>query len=224
MDQLDVVVVTEHRDHFVRLVFAQQAVIYEYAGQLIANGFVQQNSGYRRIHPAGKSTNHMRITNLFADRVDCFFAIGAHCPVTFEAGKLNEILIKLLAVRGVMDLGVELHCIEMARSIGRNSKRSIRRSSVNLEARSQLADMVAVAHPDLFFAVCKPTVQNIERILLGHISASELGSAVTAFNFAAQLMHHHLLTIADAQNRHAILKYTFRRTRAAFAGDAIRTT
>ncbi len=67
VDQRDVVVVAEHGDDFVGLVLAQQAVIDEDAGQLIADGFVDQDRGDRAVDAAGQAADHLLVADLLAD-------------------------------------------------------------------------------------------------------------------------------------------------------------
>ena len=55
----------------------------------------------------------------------------------------------------------------------------------------------------------------------GDIGAAELGSAMAAFDLAAELVHHHLLAVADAEDRQAHLEERLRRARGAVAGDAV---
>ena len=74
--------------------------------------------------------------------------------------------------------------------------------------------MVAVAHPDLLAASIKPPFQKRQSVCGGgHEGASELGGAVACFDRAAKVLHHHLLAIADAKDRHAKVVDSLRRTR-----------
>ena len=76
--------------------------------------------------------------------------------------------------------------------------------------------MVAVAHPDLLALALEPAAQKRRaRAFGGNKGPAKFGGAVAAFNPAAQAMHHHLLAIANAQNRHAKRKHAGRRHRRA---------
>ena len=226
MDQLHVVMVAEHRDHFLGLVEAEQAVIHEHAGQLVANRLVQQNRRHGRVDAAGEAADHMGRADLFADLGDGFFAVSAHRPVTLETGVANEVLIERLAVRGVMHLRVELHGVEPALQIGGDREGGVGRGAVDLEARRDLGHVVAVAHPHLLAprAVHEPAVERIDPLFgRGHVGAAEFGGAVTAQNLAAQHVHHDLLAVTDAEDRNPEVENAFRGARRAVVDHAGRT-
>src|ERR1019366_9495792 len=68
-----------------RLSSAQQAVIDENAGELTANGLVQQCRSYARIHAAAQTQDHLLNANLGADGLDRLVSIVAHRPVSAAA-------------------------------------------------------------------------------------------------------------------------------------------
>ncbi len=158
IDQRDVVVFTEHFEDFFGLVLAQKAVVHENAGQLVANRFVDQDRSNRRIDAARQAADDFLVADLGADRSDRLFAVGAHCPVALKARQFDEVLIELGAVGCVVDLRVELHGVEIARHVSGDRERRVWRSAINLKAGGDGGDVVAVAHPDLFFFAFKPTV------------------------------------------------------------------
>ena len=227
MDQLDVIVVAEHRDHFIGLVHAQEAVIDKDTGQLIADRLVQQYGRHRRIHPTRKAADHLFVADLFADAGNRLFAIGAHGPVPPETGQTDEVLVKRLAIGGVVDLGVELHGKEIAVEIGGNGVWRVGGCAVDFKTGGQFRDVIAMAHPDLFGAIEEPAEE--QRIAAGFrfdIGAAEFGGAAAArdlatLDLAAQLFHHHLLAITDAKDRQAHPEQLLRRARGAFAGDTV---
>ncbi len=63
-------VVAKHVHHLLRFIQTQEAVIHEYAGQVFADGAVQQHRGHRRVHAAGEAKDHFVIANLLADTLD----------------------------------------------------------------------------------------------------------------------------------------------------------
>ena len=84
--------------------------------------------------------------------------------------------------------------------------------------------MIAVGHPDLFAPLGKPAVEKRQPLVLGRdIGAAEFGGAVAAFDSTAKAMHHHLLAIADAKDRHAKAEDPRRRHRRAVRKDRGRT-
>ena len=75
-----------------------------------------------------------------------------------KPARFDEVLIELCAVGCVVDLGVELHRVEIARHVSGDRERRVWRGAINLKAGGDGGDVVAVAHPDLFFFVVKPAV------------------------------------------------------------------
>jgi hypothetical protein len=195
--------VAEHGDDLFGLALPQQPVIDENACQLVADRLVDQHGGDRGIDTARQPADHLLVAHLFADCGDGLFAIGAHRPVAGKARDAHEVFVKTRAVRGVMHLGVELHGIEMPFHIRRDREWRIGRCAVNRKTGGDGGHMVAMAHPDLFTLGQKPAVQQVKLFHRRHIGAAEFGGAMPAFDLAAQHMHHDLLAIADAQNRHA---------------------
>ena len=91
--------------HFIALVFTQQAVIYEYAGQLVSDCFGKHNSCYGGIDSAGQCAEDFSVAYFFADSFDGFFYEGVHVPV---AGAAADIVYKVgkhfLSFFGVAEL------------------------------------------------------------------------------------------------------------------------
>ncbi|OIQ75598.1 hypothetical protein GALL_427340 [mine drainage metagenome] len=204
MDQRDVVVVAEHRHDLLRLVQPQQTMIDEDAGQLIANRLMDQDRRDRGIDAARQPANHPLVANLFADFADRFLAIRAHRPVALEPCEPHEILIELGAARGVVNLRVELHRIEVPCRVGGNRKRRVGRGAVHLKPRRDFADMVSVRHPYQLASLSEPARQHRQLgVSWRDKGAAKLGGAVATFDLAAKAMHHHLLAVANSQDRHA---------------------
>ena len=155
-----------------------------------------------------------------ADLGDHLLAVGAHGPITLEPGELDEVLVKLGAFRGVVHLGVELHRVKAARGVGGDGKGRVGRGAVDLEAGRDFRHVVAVAHPDLLIPRLEPARQERAGLVgRGDVSLAKFGGAVAAFDVAAQAMHHDLLAIADAKDRHAQVKHALRWHRCAVPID-----
>ncbi|ETW14695.1 cytosine deaminase [Roseivivax marinus] len=217
VDQRDVVVVAEHGDDLVRLALAQEAVVHEDAGQIVADRLVDQHRRDRAVDSTRKPADHLGVANLVADLLDRLLAVGAHGPVAGKAGVLDEVLVERPAVRGVVHLGVELHRVEAPLKVRRHRVGRAGRGPVDRKARRQLGDVVAVAHPDLLApaAVHEPASEKVDALLGRHDpGAAELGGAVAALHLSAEHLRHHLLAVADAENRHAQFEHLLRRARA----------
>ena len=220
MDQRHVVMVAEHGHDLPGLVLAQQPMVDEDAGQLIANRLVDQHGGHRTVDPPGKAADHLFATNLRADLCNRVFAVSPHRPVAGEAGQADEVFIQLCPLGCVVHFGVELHRKKAACGIGGDGEGRVGRGAKDLKTGGDFRHMVAMAHPDLFASVGEPAVQQSHTIRRRcDIGAAEFRRAMPAFHLAAQAMHHHLLAVTDAQDRHAQPECGFRGHRRAFGKD-----
>jgi hypothetical protein len=80
----------EHVHDHIAFVQAQQAVIDEHAGQLVADGAVDQGCSHRRIHAAGQAQDHFFVAHLLADLGHGFFDVVAHDPVSLRAADVEH--------------------------------------------------------------------------------------------------------------------------------------
>jgi len=101
VDQGDVVVVAEQGHHLLGLVVAQQAGVDEDAGQLIANGLMDEDSGDGGVHPAGQAADHPALTHLGADLGDHLLTERGHGPVAGQACDLVGEVAQHLGAAGV---------------------------------------------------------------------------------------------------------------------------
>ena len=91
--------VAEKGHDLFRLALPQQAVIDEDAGQVFADGLVDQHGGDRGIDAAGKAAENPALPHLLADRLDRLAAKRRHGPVGFQPGDfVDEIGDQLRAV------------------------------------------------------------------------------------------------------------------------------
>ena len=119
MDQRDVVVVAEQRHDLLGLACAQQAVIDEDAGELVADGLVDEHRRHGGIDAAREAADHPARADLGADALDGLLAEGLHGPVALAARDVvHEVADELRAVRRVHHFRVELHAVELALLVG----------------------------------------------------------------------------------------------------------
>src|SRR5690606_7288393 len=85
VDDLHAEVIAKGAHDLLGFVQAQQAVVDENAGQLVADGLVDERSGHRGINPAGKPQNDFVVADLGADGGDGFFDVVGHVPVAGAA-------------------------------------------------------------------------------------------------------------------------------------------
>ena len=108
-------VAAEGLDHLRGLVLAEQAVVDEDAGELVADRLVDEQRGDGAVDAAGEAAEHALAADARADPLDLLLDHGGGRPGGRGVGDaVEEVLQHLLAVRGVHDLGVELDAVEAA--------------------------------------------------------------------------------------------------------------
>ena len=129
-------------------------MIDEDAGELVADGAMDQRRRHARIDAAGQAQDHIVGANLRADFFHCFGNVVGHVPLRLAAANfMHEAAQDGLALAGVRHFRMELQGVEMALFICHAGDRAARRVAHQLEARRHLKHLVAVAHPHLEHAV-----------------------------------------------------------------------
>ena len=101
MDQRDVVVVAEEVDDLLCLPVAEQPVVDEDTGELVADRLVDQHRRDRGIDAAGEATDHPALADFLPDPLDRLVAEGRHRPVAGAAGDAWAKLARILPPSGV---------------------------------------------------------------------------------------------------------------------------
>ena len=204
VDERDIVAVVEQRHHLLRFGEAQQSVIDEHAGELLADRLVDQHRGDRGIDAAGQPADHPAFADLRANLLDRLLLEGAHGPVALAArDPAHEIAQQRRTLRRVHDLEVELGGVELPSLVRDHRNRRIGRGADHAEAHGQPGHAVAVAHPDRIALALAPHALEQGRILgHQHLGTAEL-AVMPALDQAAELLRHRLLAVADAEDRHA---------------------
>ena len=202
-DKVDVELAALAKDlaDLLALVLAQQTVVHEHAGQLLADGLGQHGRADAGVHAAGQGAEHLAVADLLAQGLDGVLYEGVHLPVTGAvADIIDEVMQNFRAVLGVQDLGVELHGVEAAGLILRGSHRAVGRVGHDLKAGGGLLDVVVMAHPaDILRG------QRVKQRAGGvqidqRLAVLALGCLA---DLAAQHVHHQLAAVADAEDGHA---------------------
>ena len=127
---------------------AQQAVVHEHAGELVADGLVYQSGGHGGINAAGQAADHLGVADLLADLLDLILDNRGGIPVVGQRGAtVQEVFDKLLAKRGVLDFRVPLHTIELAGFVRHGGHGRAFGVGQHFEAGRGLFDRHTVAHP-----------------------------------------------------------------------------
>src|SRR4029450_10013755 len=106
------------------IVQSKQAMVNEYAGQLVADRLVDQDRSDRAIDATPPPPAALPLADLFADLGTLRFAIGRHRPVAFQpTHAMDEVGDQFRSVRRVSDLGMELGAVELPLLVGDHRKR-----------------------------------------------------------------------------------------------------
>ncbi len=146
-DDVEAEFVAEILLHALKLVFAQHAVVDEDAGELRADGFVDQDGGDRGINSSREAADDVARADLLADGFDGGLDEVSRGPVAGGAADAEDkILDELGSERGVVNFRMKLHGPDAAFRIGDAGKR-VRGDGGAMEAGRKLGGFVAVAHP-----------------------------------------------------------------------------
>src|SRR5262245_37622164 len=215
-DERDVVVAAEEIDDLLRFAFAEQTMIHEDAGELVADRLMDEKRGNRGVDAAGQTADDVALSHLLADALDLAVAEMRYGPVARASGdSVDEIGEKLRALRGVHHLGVELEAIKPPRIVGDGRERRAHRDADGAEARGQPRHAVAMAHPHLRpLALLEHALEQRRLVDDLKLGATEL-AVMPALDLPAKRSHHGLLAITDAKHRHAGGEKRLRRLRRA---------
>ncbi len=204
VDKVDVKLLGEDLLHLLGLALAQQAVVDEHAGHLLAHGASAQCSHDGGVDTTGQGQNHAAIADLLAELGRHGLGQVVHAPVGLQAADLKqEVAQQLLTVLGMLDLRVELRGEDLALNALHGGNRAHIGAGGNGKALGHLGDGVAVAHP---------------HGLLHRRGVKELGAGRARDGGAAVLAHlgvadlpaerhgRDLMAVAKAQNGKAKVK------------------
>jgi len=147
----------EQRDDFLRLACAQEAVIHEDAGELVADCFVNEQSGDRGVDAGPtvrKFTRPRRPASGFGDRLTLE---RLHVPVRRDASDvLHEIREQRRAPRRVHDFGMKHDAIKRRRSSAITALGRILAFGDDAKPVGQRSHAVAMAHPHIVARAKRP--------------------------------------------------------------------
>ncbi|MNU46932.1 hypothetical protein D3C71_358050 [compost metagenome] len=194
-------------------------MVDEDAGQLVADGAVDQGCRDGGVNAAGQAQDDVVGAHLRADFFHRFADVVGHVPVRLAAADfMHETAEHGLALHRVRHFRVELHAVELALFIGHGGDRAARGVAHQLEAWRHFQHLVAMAHPHFQHAVAfvgnevGDTVEQLGVAAGTHFGVAEFAYQAV-FHLATQLGRHGLHAVADAQHGHAQLEHGLRRTR-----------
>ena len=182
----------------------KQSVVYENAGQLIADRAMNQSRRNGRIDAAGKTENNFIFSNLMTNFFNGFLSEVAHDPVGIGLADLkNKGLKDFTALLGMRNFGMELDSVKASFLVSHTGDGASRSRAHQFESRRHFSDFVAVAHPNLqialavFISKVGDVLQKFCVAVLTNFCVAEL-TLSAAFNFAAELLSHCLHAVANA--------------------------
>src|SRR5213594_1758107 len=199
--ELDVKVAAEDLLHDFRFAGAEQPVVDENAGELVADGLVQERGGEARIHAARQAEQDALRADLGADGLDGLVDVAAHGPfLPAAADAVDKVAEDFLAARRVRDFGMKLDAEEFLGPVFDGGVGGILRDGHRLEAVRQLRELVAVGIPNLHLRG-QSLEQSAGRVFDGESPFAEL--PLQAFPaLPAEQMSQQLLAVTEAQHRH----------------------
>ena len=207
------------RDHdLITLVQAQQASVHEHAGELVADGPVQQRRHYRGIHSARQAQQHLVVAHLRTDGGDAVLDDVAGGPQRLAAADVqHEAAQDPVTLTGVGDFGMELHAVPAFFLVGHAGDGTGRGAGDAHEVGRQRRHPVAVAHPHVQQAVTLRAgvildgAQQLGMGVRAHLGVTEF-LMIRRFHQAAELHGQGLHPIADAEQRYVQVKHDLRYT------------
>ena len=142
--QPQVLVVAQHA---LELALAQQAVVDEDTGEVLANGLVQEHGRHRGVDPAREREDDLVVAQLLSELGYGSLDEGGRRPVALDARELKEVAQQLCPLLGVEGLGVELYAPGLLAVDAEGGCGYILRAGDDAEALGQRRDGIAVRHP-----------------------------------------------------------------------------
>ena len=200
VDERHVEMTLEGFDDLLGFVLPEQAVVDEDARELVPDGLVDQERGDGGVDAPGERAEHTVAADLVADARGLLLDHRGGSPERRRVGDpVEEVLQKVVPIRRVHDLGVELDAVEPALRVFEGGDRRRGRAGDDAGALGRRRHRVAVAHPgDLLRGEAGE-----ERTLFGaDLGAAELADS-RRLDVAPEFLSHDLHPVTDAEHGHA---------------------
>src|SRR3954451_7987996 len=224
-DDVDTQVLGERGHDLIAFTETQKASVDKHADELVADRAMQERSNDRGVNTTGKSQQHLSLSNLRTNTVDCVFDDVADAPESVTAADLaNESFQDPRSLFGMGDLGMELNTVETALFISHCRVGNGLRRGRRLKTGRKSRDPIAMTHPDIQYSTTARVTTVLDVVEQLRI-ALDRDFRVAEFAFArcghlaAQLLRHGLHAVADTQDGYAQRKYRLGRFRRLRVGD-----
>ncbi len=184
------------------LALAEQSVIDEHGGELVADRLVHERRGDGGVDAAGESRDDAGRADLLANARDLLVDDVATVPVGGEAGSpVQEVLEDLLSVVGVLHFWVPLHAVEALLVVAECRDGGVGGGCQDVEALGRASDLVAVAHPDVLRV--RLAAEEHTAIVRDDGVGGTVFAQAGVRDLAAKGTRHHLEAVADAESGNA---------------------
>ena len=154
-DNVQTKLTTKHIHDLVSFPFTKKTVVYKDTNQLIADGFLEKNTNYRRVNTSRKSEKNTFISNFFTDLFDLHLDEVIHSPVTFGTTDIqSKVTQDVITVNRVTNLRVELDSVDFLVWIFNRCKWTVSRSTSADKVSRNFCNSIPVAHQDQLFVWC----------------------------------------------------------------------
>ena len=196
-------------------------MIYEYAGQLVANCLCQHDCCYGGIYAAGQCAEHFTLADLLTNRLNGVLYERIHLPVACTAADfIYEVGQHLGSLYGMQYFRMELDCVKLLLLALCCCHRAVRCVGNDLKARSFFLNVVVMAHPA--DGLLRYIAKQLAGLVHGYFNLSVLTNRSLA-DMSAQYMAHELRAIAESQYRNTKLKQLFAAGSSALLVHAVWT-
>ncbi len=184
-------------------------MIDKYAGQLSADGLMQQRGEHGGIDASRQSQQHAVLAHLSADARNAVLDDIASRPARAAAGDFaHEAPQNFAALQTMRDFRMKLQAVKMPRFIRHGGERRIVAGGDDLESRRQRRHAIAMTHPHiqqapaLRVAIVLEAIEQRRGIRRPDLRRAEF-PVRGSFDLTAELRGHGLHAIANSQHRHA---------------------
>ena len=188
----------EHLLDLLVLVVAEESVVDEDAVEARADRLVEEHRDDGRVDAAGETEHDLLVADLLPELLHRVLDPGRQLPVGVRAADAeHEVREDLVAMLGVDHLRVELDAEKPLLLVADRRVGAVVGGRADLEARGNLGDAVAVAHPD-----DELVRQPLEELVSGHDRHLRLPvfAGLAGLDPAAELLANQLHAVADAEH------------------------